>query len=146
MFCDVGIVYLSMPLLEPTSSSPELILKPYLDATLSLTTAPLLEPPTEPLFTTYYIQHPSRFPVVSSPISNNSTPTVLVTPSPATLLTESSNSAATNAEAVFWEAVHTLKALGIQPRGDDADPDQGDVEGFWPLIEGDPDEEGEAEW
>jgi hypothetical protein len=134
---------LSIPLLEPTSSSPELILKPYLDATLSLTAA---ESPTEPLFTTYYIQHPSRSSVVSSPISNSSMPTVLVTPSPTTLLTESSDSAATNAEAVFWEAVHTLKSLGILPRVDNANPEQGDVESFWPLIEGDPDEEGEAEW
>lgn len=143
----VGIIYLSMPLLEPTSSSPESILKPYLDATLSLTVTPLLMPLTQALFTMYYIQHPPRPPAApSSPISNNLVPTVLITPSPVTLLPESSNSAATNAEAVFWEAVHTLKSLGIRPRVDDTNPDQGDIEGFWPLIEGDPDEGGEAEW
>lgn len=73
-------------------------------------------------------------------------PTVLVTPSPATLLPGSSDSAAANAEIVFWEAIHTLKSLGIRPGFDNTNPDQGDVECFWPTVGRDPDEEGEVEW
>lgn len=128
-----------MPLLEPPSSSPESILKPYLDATLSLTLSSSQNPPTEPLFTTYYIQHinPPSSPVLDS------TSTVLVTPPPSILLPESSDSAATTAEAVFREAVRTLRPL--HPTADSVNLDEGQVETFWPPVDGDPEEEAE-EW
>jgi hypothetical protein len=133
-----------MPILEQQSSSPETILKPYLDATLSLTvTSP--DSLTEPLFSTYYIQKlpPASSSKPSSPLLSDLPSTVLITPPPSTLLPESSDSAATNAEAVFHEAIRTLKS--IQETLESVNLDEGEDEPFWPLIEGNPDEEAE-EW
>lgn len=132
-----------MPLDESTSSaSPESLLKPYLDAMLALTNAPSSSTHTEPLFTTYYVQNlylpyppPTEPSSESLPASSSGrSPTVLISPSPSTLLPESVDSATTNAEAVFWEAMKTLKSLS--PAGDKHE----DIETFWPPIEADPDE------
>lgn len=140
----LGILYLSMPLNGSTSSaSPESLLKPYLDAMLALTIASSPSTPTEPLFTTYYIQNLSSLQPPSTEPPSESLPTrpagrpstVLITPTPSTLLPESADSATTNAEAVFWEAVKTLKSLSPS-----ADTREEDIETFWPPVEADPDE------
>lgn len=130
-----------MPLLESPTSSPEAVLKPYLDATLSLTTPPS----PESLFSTYYIQNISPAPLSDTPLASGSNllATVLITPPPLTLLPESSESAADNAEAIFHEAVRTLNSL--QPGVEGADGLDGEIELFWPPINGDPEEEAE-EW
>jgi len=119
-------------------------LKPYLDATLSLTRTPSQDSPTEPLFSKFYTQKLS--PTIPSNVSAESgldlPPTILITPPPSTLLPESSDSAATNAEAVFHEAVRTLKSL--RPSIERVNLDEGEGP-FWPLSEGDSEEEGD-EW
>lgn len=133
------IVYLSIPLLEP-SSSPETVLKPYVDAILSLTTMASSDTPAEPLFWIYYNQNlsPSISSNISPPSSLHIPPTVLITPLPSILLPETSDSAATNAEAVFHEALKSL-----QPKAESAHVDAQDTVPFWPPIEGDPGEEAE---
>jgi hypothetical protein len=124
-----------MPLLEH-SSSPESILKPYLKAALSLKTPSSAESSTKPLFVTYYIQRLRCSPTSSHPFpSHPSDPlsTVLITPPPSTLLPESSDSAAINAEAVFRAAIHTLKYVSFTAGS--ANFDHGETVPFWPPIE-----------
>jgi hypothetical protein len=128
-----------MPLLDPSSSSPESILKPYLDATLSLTVPSSLDSRIEPLFTTYYIQ---RLDPPLSPVSDAPS-TVLITPPPSTLLPVSSDSAATNAEAVFREAVRALNS--VRPTADSVNLDEEQIESLWPPMDVYPEEEAE-EW
>ena len=109
---------------------------------LTLTNAPSPSTRTEPLFTTYYIQKlsppipPPAEPSSESLLTSSSDRpfTILISPSPSTLLPESADSATTNAEAVFWEAVKTLKSLSP------ADGKHEDIKTFWPPIEADLDE------
>ncbi|KAK7436641.1 hypothetical protein VKT23_019048 [Stygiomarasmius scandens] len=110
------IIYISTPVSQDNASSPEEILKPYLDATLSLArpqpdsaTTPIV-----PLFTTFYLQSspvPSSSPSSASPSSNPNPTCLMPPPLPLLPLPESPDSAAVNAESVFWEAVNVLKAI-----------------------------------
>lgn len=136
-----------MPLLDGISSSPESLLKPYLEATIALS-SPSSTLPTEAIFTSFYVQNmhrsePQTQPY-SSPDDSNHLPTILVPPPPLTILPESSNSAASNAEAVFWEAIRSLKSL--RPKPEDFGSDEGEIETFWPPVEADPEAEEGEEW
>jgi Rab proteins geranylgeranyltransferase component A len=124
-----------MKLLSSTVSSAESLLQPYLTATLALTPSP----PTTPLFTTFYIQHaPPPPPVYTNPSGHC---TFLVIPAPNNLLPESADSAATDAETVFWEAVSLLKAL---PRH--RDDESFEIDSFWPSQKSVAEEEVDEEW
>jgi hypothetical protein len=109
-----------MHLLSSTVSSAESLLQPYLAVTLALTQSPL----TTPLFTTFYIQHAPPPPLSTN---NSSSCTFLVVPPPSNLLPEYADSAATNAETTFWEAVSILKTL---PRH--RDNESLEIDSFWP--------------
>jgi Rab proteins geranylgeranyltransferase component A len=117
-----------------TTSSAELLLKPYLEATLALTPSPS----TQPLFTVFYIQHPPPPPPPSSSLERRN---FLVTPPPASRLPDAADSAATNAETVFWEAVSVLKSV---PRS--GEEESLEIDNFWPSQNAAAEEEAEEEW
>lgn len=126
-----------MTLTDTPQSSAESLLRPYLDAVLSLT--PSASPP-QPLFTAFYIQHPTATPKETP---NGSIPW-LVTPSPAYILTEACDSAAENAEAVFWKAVPLLqRRRHATTSGETIDK----IETFWPTAsQGDGEEDVDGDW
>lgn len=131
----IGIIYLSAPIppSPEASISPETLLKPYLDATLSLSSSPstTADPSSStpilvvPLFTSFYLQSPSSS-LASSDSTSTSPPSpskysqaispqssVLLTPAQTILpLPDWGDAAAVNAEAVFWKAVKVLQANG----------------------------------
>ncbi|KAH9950124.1 FAD/NAD-P-binding domain-containing protein [Amylocystis lapponica] len=142
------ILHIFMPLLDATSQTAERLLRPYLDAALSLTTGPSSDSaPADPLFTLFYIQHPPTTPpALLSPTSNPAT--VLVVPPCSPLFPEVADSTATVAEGVFWRAIETLKALGTRPRAqgeDGGDSVEVDVDAFWPPLDAVADDMGD-EW
>lgn len=99
--------------------SPELVLKPYLDAVLALTT----NPAAQPLFTMFYLE-----------TSQHSRPGTATGPSyliPPRLnyvaLPDLADTATVNAEATFREALKVLRSR-------DGDEDER-VMDFWPLLE-----------
>ncbi|THV04549.1 FAD/NAD(P)-binding domain-containing protein [Dendrothele bispora CBS 962.96] len=129
---DKWIIYISTPVAQDNTFSPEEILRPYLDAVLAL--ALPIDPsdsaptPLTPLFTTFYLQacptSPSVPPstsstsvgqsshIISSDSTTSTTRTYLIPPSlPLLPLPESPDAAALGAESVFWEAVNVLKRL-----------------------------------
>ena len=129
-----------MSLLEATTQSAEELLRPYLDATLSLAVSTSPDSPAvEPLFSLYYIEHPPR-------AADDHTGALIVPPG-APPFPEVADSVATRAEGVFWKAVDALKALGVQPRaqdeGDGESSVQAEVDAFWPPLDSLPDED---EW
>ena len=87
------------------------MLKPYLDAALSLT-APPSSPdasPASPLYSVFYFH---SAPPSVAPVS--AMPTMIVTPPCTQLLPALADAATENAEAMFWKAVEQLKAAGAQ--------------------------------
>ncbi|KAF9074695.1 GDP dissociation inhibitor-domain-containing protein [Rhodocollybia butyracea] len=145
------ILYLSTPI--PTSSaesvSPESLLKPYLDATLSFAVSSVTP---VPLFTSFYLQTPPSSPPSSEPYLDDRTPSILLSPSPSLLpLADSGDAAAVNAEAVFWNAIKALtgrvgsgKTFKESPvHGDEAEVDTKiEIESFWPpCVNDDNDDE-----
>ena len=117
-----------MPMLDAdASSSPEDLLRPYLTATLSFVSAPLDVVDIAPVFTVFYIDQPPRYKCIVSP----STPKVVVTPYISSILPESLDSAAVNAEAVF------RKVVGILRSRTPLDPSEAKTEdeGFWPPLQ-----------
>lgn len=127
-----------MPLSHPREGdqSAEQLLRPYLDATLSLTSPQSSEPSNshEPLFTLFYTQHANN---LNSPTTSDA-PHLPIVHSYAPHLPEIADSAAINAEKTFWRVVNALKAKGIHPaRANDSQGEDGDadVESFWPPLE-----------
>jgi len=126
-----GILYISTPILESSDSSPELLLRPYLDKTLSLNTSQAITP----LFTVFYIQHS-----LADDISTTTavTPNLLVTPPPSQLLPESLDSAATDAETVFWKAIGFFNSSSnnTMAQRSDGNPEIGtdEIDSFWPTM------------
>ncbi|KAI0314736.1 GDP dissociation inhibitor-domain-containing protein [Amylostereum chailletii] len=155
------IVYLSLPFTDPTDVTPESLLKPYLNALLSLLSSPAPSEPhhepapgrstPEPLFSLFYIQHPPSTPSSTSAPSPN--PTLLVTPPPVPGLSATADAASASAEALFFRAVESLKALRPElnvdmEEGEAHSGSGGDVFAelkFWPPLEGEPEDVGE-EW
>jgi len=144
---DKWIVHISMPLLEATSSSAEELLRPYLDATLSLTAPASQDGAPSTLFTLFYIQQQPPASTETSAATNDAS-TALVVPPRSPLFPEVGDSAATLAESMFWEAVETLKTLGVRPRpqgGDGVDSAEVEVDSFWPPLDSVADDTGD-EW
>ncbi|KAK7041786.1 hypothetical protein VNI00_009075 [Paramarasmius palmivorus] len=112
------IVYISTP--NPNESSPSDLLKPYLEATLTLSRD---TEPVSPLFTSFYNQ---RCPVSSPPPSRlaDLSNYILVPQLPVLPLTEPPDVAAVHAEAVFKEAIRILRPA---EDGTDETP-------FWPPL------------
>ncbi|RDB15492.1 Rab proteins geranylgeranyltransferase component A [Hypsizygus marmoreus] len=132
------IVYIGLPLSSPlpSSISAESLLKPYLDAVLTLAAPPndpatstsLPTPPvetpsphpesasTKPLFTSFYIEHPtpdSPLHTVDPESTQNKKTYIIPTPLlPASSLPDTPDDAAINAEAAFWEVIKVLQQDG----------------------------------
>ena len=115
----IGILYLSIPLSDP-KASPETMLRPYLEAILTLTKG---GQSIEPIFSLFYTQ------------LEHSTPSArkdrLFVPGITTLISECADSAAVVAEEMFREAVRTLGDLQRE-RG--AEIPEESVP-FWPPLE-----------
>ncbi|KZT66985.1 FAD/NAD(P)-binding domain-containing protein [Daedalea quercina L-15889] len=134
------ILYLSLPLLEQTSESAEALLRPYLDATLGLVVPdPASSVPVQPLFSVFYIEHPES--LAAAPSTGDASALSVLRPPPSSILiSEQADSAAVNAEALFWKAVGALKAVGRRPKrrmddGEDMGEEEVEVEGFWPPLD-----------
>ncbi|KZT20626.1 FAD/NAD-P-binding domain-containing protein [Neolentinus lepideus HHB14362 ss-1] len=127
------IAYISLPVTNPDKSA-EMLLKPYLHATLASVTESRSESEPHSLFSLFYLSTPPSIPSPQSFASSR----VVVTCPPSNLLPESMDTATKNAETVFWEAVKALRpALSEGGQEDDT------VESFWPPLEvQDEDEEG----
>lgn len=146
-----GVVHISMPLLEEASDerSPAELLRPFLDATLSLCQSSATEAESassvQPLFSLFYKQHPH-------PTSSNAPedPAPLLPQTPESVhLPEVADSMVGSAEATFWCAVEQLKAAGRKPQHkaeEDGHESQGasEISSVWPPLEY-VEEEGE-EW
>ncbi|EIN04385.1 FAD/NAD(P)-binding domain-containing protein [Punctularia strigosozonata HHB-11173 SS5] len=134
------IVYIALPLHAPPppSTSAESALRPYLDAVLSL--CPSSSPP-DPLFSVFYYQHQHPVPPPSPHLAQES-PSSLVTPPLPPDLVHLADAAATNAEAVFWEAVKSRTPRAARERGEDAEA-WSVPESLWPAIEAQDDDDDE---
>ncbi|KAJ3888531.1 FAD/NAD-P-binding domain-containing protein [Lentinula edodes] len=172
------IIYISTPILSssPDSNnnsdpvvSPETLLKPYLETTLSFSSTSSVKPLT-PLFTSFYLQSTSPSPRAASvtpsavptdlsashEVSNSivpPSPSILLMPLPAILpLPDSGDASALNAEAVFWEAIKALNGFKDTKKQEasqeqDAPPvreeDKLNIESFWPPVVSEEDDEDE---
>ena|SRR6266545_2853847 len=108
----LGLVYIALPLdqIPDDSTSPEALLKPYLDTLLSLSIDPS-KAPISPLFTTFYIENvpPPLSPSTNAPEGPK---TYLIPPSlPLTALPELVDVAANAAERTFIEAMEILHSI-----------------------------------
>ncbi|KAH9887595.1 FAD/NAD-P-binding domain-containing protein [Cubamyces lactineus] len=138
-------ISLPLPSLAPDFSA-EALLRPYLDAALTLT-APLSASsevrPAEPLFTVFYIHHPASTSSLSD--SADTDPGIIITPSCTTLLPAIADAATQNAEAMFWKAVRRLKgtqelktSVSVDGEKDEETEKDGEfdgIESFWPPLD-----------
>jgi hypothetical protein len=148
-----GILYIALPLPSAAStSSPQQLLQPYLDATLALMVPPNTQsavpssqsPIPAPLFTTFYVQHhDSGIPSAPDPSADlaSTSKTYIVPPplSPALPLPDIPDAAAAHAETVFWETVKTLCEDGVNPAQASANADTREgvltIASFWPTVD-----------
>ncbi|KAK7696481.1 hypothetical protein QCA50_001138 [Cerrena zonata] len=139
------VLHITIPILvEDTNVEPEAVLKPYLEAALTLTSSSSDEP-TEPLMTLYYLQTiPAADLVVLSDDSGSFT-----VASDTPYIAEVGDSAATHAEEAFFKIVKALEKRGVKPskvkklgQESDVEEDEGPITQFWPPFDsvGDPDE------
>ena len=163
-----GILNISLPLPSYTpSSSPsaEDLLKPYLDAALTLT-APPSSPDASiasPLFSVFYVHTAPTSALKLTGLGSG----IIATPPCPQLLPAIADAATENAEAMFWKAVEQLKAAGVQRSvvkgtttkvqdeagGEDDDVDEKDsvdqepedIDSFWPPLDAAEDESAD-EW
>ncbi|KAM6495747.1 FAD/NAD-P-binding domain containing protein [Amanita muscaria] len=115
-----SIIYLALPISSGEEISPEALLKPYLEATISLA-ADNSNSGREPLLTTFYLEHIYRTSIPDADQSCLMTP-----PVNSERLPEAPDMAATNAEEVFWKAIRLLRTNSDDQEG------KGMVEDFWP--------------
>ncbi|KAJ3793587.1 FAD/NAD-P-binding domain-containing protein [Lentinula aff. detonsa] len=161
------ILYLSTSI--DTAVSPEQLLKPYLDMTLSFSaTSSSTDTSIIPLFTSFYLQttFPSSYTTFSTKSSlttssrpdhsfGSSLPTILLSPAPPNSpLPDLGDAAAVNAEAVFWEAVKALKSIKaskqLRKTSEEQVPPTAvreeqeelvEIESFWPPVVNEEDDE-----
>lgn len=97
-----------------------------------------------PLFTAFYVCHPDPGITAALESSTDLTPRCkpyLIPPTlPPTLpLPDITDTAATHAEIVFWEAVKALREDGIIPTQDSgctySDESPREIESFWPVVD-----------
>ncbi|KAJ7273370.1 GDP dissociation inhibitor-domain-containing protein [Mycena rebaudengoi] len=141
MSCPRGkwIIYIALPLVTPDSAAlpdPQAVLKPYLDATLALSpTAESDSAPLIPLFSTFYIQHPTASPKNVKESDAQPPMHLCATPLPPVLpLPDAGDAAAVHAEGIFREAMRLLRPSAVPSEGTDGDED-GVMGGMWPPME-----------
>lgn len=132
-----------MPLTGPSSQTAEELLKPYLDATLTLAASGNAEAElVEPVRSLFYIQHPSLSSLSSAETQASSDPIFTPTHN-STLLAELADSAATNAEAMFWKVVDALKEIKGNKKAPthekvdetgEKETEEKLIDSFWPPI------------
>ena len=143
LMINLGALYLSIPLTDEVArfQTPEQLLKPYLDATLSITRPNTSSEEslssTQTIFTLFYKQHPTPTHAISSDVKSSPLP-----PSGTSVpmyLPEIVDSTAGTVEVAFWRAVEQLKAAGRRPqrKGDEGKDVEspGDIDGLWPPLE-----------
>ena len=145
--CTAVVLNISLPISESESFSPEELLRPYLDAALSLTAPPSRDTaPGSPLFTVFYTHNPtlSRPSQLEVPLSS-----AIIAPLPTPLLPAIADAATGNAEALFWKAVEQLKAAGVRrsvvkesfgkAKESGEDPaeteEPQEIDSFWPPLD-----------
>ncbi|KAI0759704.1 FAD/NAD-P-binding domain-containing protein [Trametes elegans] len=146
---DKWVLNISLPLpsLDHNRRSEEL-LRPYLDATLTLTAPPTTSPeaqPATPLFTVFYTQQPVP-PQSPSATSSN----IIITPPYTPLLPAIADAATQNAEDMFWKAIEKLgrtrrpaegtttgEAKGKSEEAGEkvAERDPEETDSFWPPLD-----------
>lgn len=136
---DPGVLYLTLPLLHDAGQarSPEDLLRPYLDATLtpSQTTEDKTPQPNQPLFTVFYKQHPVLS--TASSVNEDAAP-LLSLPSDSIHLPEIGDLMVGSAEITFWKAIEQLKMAGRKPQRKEKEGEQEgaqDIDSFWPPLE-----------
>lgn len=116
-------------------SSPESLLRPYLDALLNLAVDPS-KAPIKPLFTTFYFENPVL------PLNNSgkehSSNYLIPSAIPFASLPDTPDYAAVIAESTFKEAIRVLRET-------EGDVQEGDVP-FWPPLQRDDDDDDDMEW
>ena len=131
-----------MLLNEATSHSAEELLKPYLDATLSLAannleTTESGSSPLQPLYVLFYGQDSST-PLQPGLQDLPSPNAIFIPPANSGIISELADTAAANAETVFWKVVEVLKEVKRQRRtaaeGEETKDDELVIENFWPPI------------
>ncbi len=130
-----------MPLSEETSRTAEELLRPYLDAALTLS-KPAVESdgqlPVQLLFELFYIQRTSAKPMSSASVDIPAA-SVIIVPDGPPKLAELADDATTQAENIFWKAVESLKAAGCRPRRQSPDgeeaQDESVIDSFWPPLD-----------
>ncbi|KAI0959198.1 hypothetical protein AcW1_004099 [Taiwanofungus camphoratus] len=130
------VLYISMPLPDASMQTTEELLRPYLDATLSLAdTQQTDEAPIEPLFSLFYTEHPSA--PIAQDNAVDSPSSVLVTPARSPVLPELADAATSMAEKMFRKAVEVLQSAGRRPRaeGSEVEDVEVEVESFWPPLD-----------
>ena len=140
-----GVLHLALTILTDHESEPETVLRPYLDAALTLTSSSL-EDPTKPLMTLYYLQTMS----VSDLVLLSDDPRSFTTTSDTPYIAEIADSAATHAEEAFFTIAKELEKRGVKrnkvkklgQEQEGAEEEEGPVTQFWPPFDsvGDPDE------
>ena len=136
----LGLAYIALPLdqILDDTTSPEALLKPYLDSLLSLSIDPS-KAPIAPLFTTFYVEN------IPLPLAPSTTVPegpegkmayLIPPPLPLTALPELADVAANTAEQAFMEAIKILQSI---KKSDE----EGEIV-FWPPLPKDGEEE--VEW
>ncbi|KAI0366234.1 FAD/NAD(P)-binding domain-containing protein [Pilatotrama ljubarskyi] len=138
------VLSISLPLPEASSSrSAEELLRPYLDATLTLTAPPSASPvmqPVTPLFSVFYAHCPTPRPFGLD---------IIVTPPHTLLLPTIADVATEQAESMFWKAVQKLgrkrpteestgkkEAEDEGPESSEKDIEEsGLIDSFWPPLD-----------
>ncbi|OJT07504.1 Rab proteins geranylgeranyltransferase component A [Trametes pubescens] len=151
----LGIVNISLPCTSSSGPphSAEELLRPYLDATLTLA-APLSVPsdsqPIAPIFTVFYIHHSA--PPHPPPALSTASSEIIVAHPHTSLLPEIADAATQHAEAMFWKAVEMLgrrspvresgstdEVEGKNEEGGEKEAeeesDPGEIDSFWPPLD-----------
>ncbi|KAH8106336.1 FAD/NAD(P)-binding domain-containing protein [Cristinia sonorae] len=138
---DHWVLHLSMALITEPLQSAEEIMRPYLNATLSLA-SPRSEPEREatiseplsvqPLHTVFYIEHPEPSP--SSSPEGTGSHLVYSPPPNSTMMPELADSAVANAEKMFWKITKVLQEIKQKRRGVEEGGAETVIESFWPPI------------
>lgn len=129
-----------LPASSDTAQTPESLLRPYLDATLTLLSRPSPNTDTsdEPLFSLFYRQR-SAHALITTEATSKTPSDILIAEAYSPYFPEIADSAARQAESTFWRAVEALKAAGrVQQKMEDEEGAEGnarDVESFWPPLE-----------
>lgn len=128
---------------QDASREPEELLKPYLEAALTLTSSPSPDSPTKPLLTCYYLQ---TLPSANMVVLSGSPQPLFTVPSDIVVMSETADTAATHAEEAFWKIVKDLERKGVKPtkiksegEGERSEEGVGEepqlITQFWPPLD-----------